>query len=126
MPDDITDCWHLHYLLHLFGGRKDNLEDAAIYIGVGQFVISYKAYGTIKTLNMTDSVAQQYYVGAVRISEQPTPPLSDRVVEAAKSHLGEQVTHEQSAAFVSELFAEEGVTLSNNAQEMSNQGSVDQ
>ncbi|WP_221563040.1 NlpC/P60 family protein [Alkalihalobacillus sp. TS-13] len=106
----------------LFGGSRDNLADAAIYIGDGQYVISYKAYGTVKTFNMTDDVAKQYYVGAIRLSEPTTPPLGGRIAAEAESHLGEQITDDQSETFVSELYAAEGITLPENAQDMSNHG----
>ncbi|HEX7064180.1 MAG TPA: NlpC/P60 family protein [Bacillales bacterium] len=95
----------------LFGGSEDHLADAGIYIGDGQFVIAYNAYGSIKTMDMNGDVARQYYVGAVRVEKPIERILAEKVVDQAKSRVGEPVTNNSSAAFVANVYAEEGLDL---------------
>lgn len=106
----------------LFGNGKNDIQDAGIYIGNGQFIIAYKAYGNIKTLKMSGSIAQKYYVGAVRIDQPIQKLFAGKVVKLAKSRVGDPAANAPSATFVANVFDKEGLFLPKNVQLLSQQG----
>lgn len=106
----------------LFGSGKSNIQDAGIYAGNGQFVIAYKAYGNIKTLKMSGSIAQKYYVEAVRVDQPIQKEFAGKIVKQAESNVGNPTTNAPSATFVSNVFGKEGLNLPKDIQSLSQQG----